>query len=219
MGFFHIHQQLQTMNQIEWTQNDRIVVASANIEEKIVKFKIEKKIINNLINHTPPVYFINIHKGGKIYEFLVDFSGLRPIIMQQTKLSYTIKKTKKTAKRPISINEYYTIARGESFQDRFLSFNGWQTQEYHFEFILLDENDNEIAPLSSVSATPDPDRDTENIISKENKKPLKVSGIQADKLTTHECNECGTKVSIDVDICPNCFKNFFEAEKDVDFAL
>ncbi len=209
------------MELISWTQTDKIVIASAPIEQNVIKFKIESKIINNIVNHTPPIFFFKVVFEGKTYDFIIDFTGLKPVIKQSQKLSFKVKTDKPAEKAKVASSNYYCIARGESFMERFLGIEGWQAQEYNFGIFLLDEQNTE-----PVLDKPEGDINTKfstpTNFQKEQEEQVSVSLKAKSKETfapINECKNCGTKVSDDIDICPNCFENLFTPEKDVDFAL
>lgn len=201
------------MNQLSWTQTDKIVIASVEIDDIILKFPIENKIINNLINHTPKVYYFKVNYDGSEYNYIADFDGLKPVVRNAQKLSVKIKMNKSVDKVSLAEFCYYTIARGESFMERYMGIKGWQTQEYNFKIIKLDEANkpikNQTQPENLI---------LQNTITEEHKSTKPQSTIIPDN-NIIKCSSCGFETSTNIDVCPNCFTLLVEGEDDVDFAI
>lgn len=201
------------MNQLSWTQTDQIVIAKVEIGDLILKFPIENKIINNLINHTPKVYYFKVNYDGTEYDYIADFNGLKPVVRNAQKLSVKIRMNKPVDKANLAECCYYTIARGESFMERYMGIKGWQTQAYNFKIIKLDEANkpinNKTQPENFIP---------HNTIAKEhNSTERRITKISDNKII--KCSSCGFEIFTNIDVCPNCFALLVEGEDDVDFAI
>ncbi len=203
------------MKDLNWKQTDKIVIASAEINDKIIKFSIENKIINHLINNTPKVYVFKVEINNEKFDYIVDFQELKPVVAKAKKLSFKVKSKDTNEAKNVQAYGYYAIARGESFMERYLGIDGWQAQEYKFKIILLDEQNkpDKTVEQKQVATPPPPpvNKQKAPVVQKEIVKEVKNEAVK--------CQFCGNDISVDLDICPHCFKLLIPAEKDVDFAL
>lgn len=201
------------MKELNWQQTDKIVIGTVEVDERIIKFSIENRIINNLINHTPRVYFFKLNYEGKEYDFIANFNELKPIVRKSSKLSVKVKTEKKIDNKSILDFGFYTIARGESFMERFMGIKGWQTQEYNFKLVLLDEkNKPEKTETPKVDNPIKKEQHTSTIVESENKS----TNVEP---TNFKCEKCGHEITTDLDVCPSCFNLLIPLEKDVDFTI
>jgi len=202
------------MEQLNWTQTDKIIIATVNIDEKVLKFSLEKKIINNLINHTPRIYYFKLNYKGKTYDYIADFNGLKPLVRLSKTLSIKIKSNKPNHIKSVSEFGNYVIARGESFMDRYMGISGWQTQEYNFELIVLDEANKPIINKITSQII-----EETNTIQQKDLKTLVEQKTTSLSPETQKCKNCGAETMSNIDVCPNCFALLTNAENDVDFAI
>lgn len=184
---------------IQWEQNEAFVLIKAQIEDKSVVFRLDDDAIIHLINNTPRIYYFILYYGGKVYEDVINFDNLQPIIKRQTKLSV---KVQQTSKQQINVQSstdgYYVILRGESFLERCLSKNGWQTQEYRFAFALWD---------------------LKNFEKKIKDIPIIEQGNKVEEQTKIVCSSCNSVLETDYEICPVCFVYRIKREPDVEVQL
>jgi len=114
--------------------------------------------------------------------------------------------------------------------ERFLGVKGWQTQEYFFGIIPLDEK---LIPQINVT----PETNTQNEVVKNNIVTEKIippidKNISANLENTEvivnnltnssklqECKKCHNIISSDFDMCPYCFTQLIELEEGVDFVI
>ena len=211
---------LQALN---WKQTDKNIFVTAKIKDENIKFKIDDRIIHFLIGNSPKIYFFTININNNKFDFLADFSTLRPIIKSSGKLSFKIRVSEKKEIREETAFGNYVIARGESFHKRFLGADGWQTQEYLFGIIPLEQKNIDTKPQITKQ---NPTKPTTNTVSKV-VEPIKQTPTSSTEKITHkeqkskfqECSTCGNVITSEFDTCPYCFNSILEPEKDVDFAI
>lgn len=213
------------MEQLNWEQTQNNLFVIIEHKGKKIKFKIDDRILIPLIANTPRFYDFIVTIDSVKTEYEVDFNDLKPIVKSTGKLK--ISSNKNVAQIVEVSNSFgtYVIARGESYMERFLGVNGWQTQEYFFGIIPLDEK-----------LIPQMNKTQEKIIQKENEK-IKENNPQLNNISTNlekvdvivnksvnasklqECKKCKNIVPSDFDMCPFCFSQLIELEEGVDFII
>ncbi len=215
--------------QLNWEQKNDNVFIKFQIAEKEITFKLDDRILIHLIGNSPKIYFFKIFVAEFETEYLIDFSHLKPVIKSSGKLSVKFKTNQKVEPKKSFDFGKYTIARGESYQERFLGVEGWQPQEYFFNLIPLEQSNNISKPLVDnnfeiqtekvdFKAT-DNSKQPEVLSNQEVKtvEPVKEQPEEVSKFK--ECPICGNIVFSDFEYCPHCFASFIKPEKDVDFAI
>lgn len=184
---------------IQWEQNEAFVLIKAQADDKSVVFRLDDDAIIHLINNTPRIYYFILYYGGKVYEDVINFDNLQPIIKRQTKLSIKVQQTsKQETSVQTTTDGYYVILRGESFLERCLSKSGWQTQEYRFSFALWD---------------------LKNFEKKIKDIPIKQEENQVVEEPKIVCSNCNAVLEFDYEICPVCFTYRIKREPDVEVQL
>jgi NADH pyrophosphatase NudC (nudix superfamily) len=206
------------MEDLKWTQAGSIVSFSLMIENEEKIFRVNPKIVNFLASHTPKIFYFDVYYKSKKFHFLADMRSMKPVIAPASRLSVRISSKKNIDdRRKDNFEDYFTISRGESFSDRFLGINGWQTQEYRFELKQsvntenVDLNDKNFDVRTKIQTIR-----PESFKSEEKEKvSLKIQSEQKAK----KCKNCGAIIDDDVDFCPHCFSPLFDKEDGVDYAL
>jgi len=194
------------METVEWRQKDENVIIFLKTQGKEKEIKLDSKLINFILAQTPRILFFYLYESGQKYSFMADFKGLKPIIRSQSKLKITLKTANTVNETIQKPDKYYVIARGESYQDRYLSPQGWQVQEYPYSLEVSDKKVEETI------------KQTTNIQSEqweETKGTLSKTTAPDSKI----CPNCKKRIPIELDTCPLCFTNFTKPEKGVDFVL
>ena len=216
------------LESLNWEQTNKNIFVTVKHEDKNIKFKIEDRLILHLIGNSPKIYFFTINIKNNKLEFLADFSALKPIIKSRGKLSFKVKVSEK--EDIIEENSFgnYVIARGESFHERFLGVDGWQTQEYLFSLIPL-EQQNIVAKQQEVKQNIKKiETKTVNKVVEQTKDittPPPIPPItpsishKEQKSKFQECVHCGNILISEFDTCPYCFKLILQPEEGVDFAI
>lgn len=211
------------LEQLIWEQTKKNVFVSIKYENKDIKFKLDDRILMNLIGNSPKVYFFTINIGEDKLEFLADFTNLKPIVKSSGKLKFKVKSASSNIISEVSTFGNYVIARGESFYDRFLGVKGWQAQEYLFNLIPLELKDSVVKieekkqPTTILQET----KQTE-IVPEIVKKTTQIKETipqKTEKSKFQECPQCGNLITSDFDYCPHCFKSTIQPEKGIDFAI
>lgn len=208
------------MEQIQWTQNNENVYFIVEVNNDKLNIKIEPKILSILVSHSPKIFYLDINLNNENLSYMIDFSELKPIIKKQNKLKVQVK-TKNDIKAQSLFqpeSNFYKLSRGESFMERYLGINGWQSQEFAFPFdpekekIVEQQNSQEHKISTKFSEI---NQAKEHL----HEKSPKLNIQKESKGNIQECKKCGFIVADNVDYCPKCFSPFFDAEKDVDFAI
>lgn len=129
------------MKQLSWTQKNNKVYINLPTDSGEVKFLLQEKLINHIVATTPPVIYINVKlNNSSTKEYIINFSGLRPVVSQESHLQITIGNYKSKPKSKQLQNQagYYSIIRGESYRDRFLNEDGWQQSPTSVDLYLVD---------------------------------------------------------------------------------
>ncbi len=194
---------LDKLQQLEWEQkNDRSIVIHINDNNNKIGFAIDNSLVNYIVSNIPKYLYIYIElANNKEQVYFVDFDGIMSKIPTQNKLvvkisdkfGRTSKKTNKKSKGK------YSLARGESYPNRFLSDKGWQKQRKYFD--LFDINDFTTEKITKP---------------KQVETPTKVKKASS-KLK--ECIACGEIIPSKVDICPYCKYNQNEDESFMDISI
>ena len=151
-----------------------------------------KKILPYLITHTPKIFYFFIKLKDKVYKELVDLSNIYALSDDKRKL--VLKLSESDLSKDYRMPEIgFAIGRGESFQDRFLSYNGWQRNEFYFPIIEKQE------------------------ASKTAEKPEKAVKKDDNKLKT--CPHCSAILQKDYNYCPYCKILIEEIKDEVDIIL
>lgn len=190
---------------ITWEQNEAMVLISCEINQKVIKFRMEESIIQYITNSTPKVFYFSLNYQENQIQEIINFDELKPIFKKQAKLSVTIKTSVPQNQKQSISDGYYSIARGESFMERFLGMQGWQNQEYKFAIKLYDEKVVEQKEIVEPIIEKTADNLTNQNVQKQQ--------------TEIKCNSCGSILEQTYDICPICFTKITAEEKDVDIAL
>lgn len=196
------------MKLVEWKQIQDAVFISLKTDKGNKEIRLNPKVINYILAQTPKILFIYLYDSGQKYTFMADFKGLQPIVGHQSKLKITVKsniQAEQTFQKP---EKYYVIARGESYQDRYLSPQGWQIQEYPFS--IDDEIKEKERQITSEKL------DEQNF--SQNSEPtetLKQTAPPDSKI----CPYCNQKIPIELSTCPFCFHSLQSPEQGVDFIL
>jgi hypothetical protein len=124
------------MESLNWRQDSdglHVVVVTPSGKEAV--FTIANSFINFLMAGTPRRYLVYVKIDGCSTEeaYMLNLENLKPYINKTNGLK--ISNAKKTSgaflKNGVRVG-LYCMARGESYSDRFLGDNGWQTQRvYH----------------------------------------------------------------------------------------
>lgn len=196
------------MKLVEWNQIKDIVLITLETDTEKKEVKLDPKIINYILAQTPRILSFYFYDSGQKYVFMADFKGLKPIVGSQSKLKISLKtnsSVEQTFRKP---EKYYVIARGESYQDRYLSPKGWQIQEY--PFAIEDEFKKTEEPI--VSEKINEQNFSQN---SEHTETLKQTA-PADSII---CPHCNQRIPIELSTCPLCFHSLEAAEQGVDFIL
>lgn len=208
------------MEHLQWTQNNENVFLIVDTNNNKLNIKIEPKILSILVSHSPKIFYLHINLNKENLSYMIDFTDLKPIIKQQSKLKIQVKSKNDIKAQSLFQPEsnFYKISRGESFMERYLGINGWQSQEFAFPFepdkdkILEQQNSQEHKISTKFSEINQPKEHLQKDSPKLNIQKQSNSNIQ-------ECKKCGFIIADNIDYCPKCFAPFFEAEKDVDFSI
>ncbi len=177
------------------------VICNIEIDGKAISLKLNRKILPYLVNHTPRLFFFNIYLGDRKYTKLLDLSNLSILPEEGNKKLRVV--LKREFNRGVVQGDRYSIARGESFIERYLSPNGWQKQEY---FYPLGEADTEISK--------------DDFRNKESKLRRVVDRRQVGKKSAfRECPYCGAILSSELDYCPYCQRFIGEQDDKVDLTI
>lgn len=204
--------------ELNWKQNNNEVIIELTSETgEQIRFMLEDTGINHLAGNTPKFYIFYIKlKNEEEKEYFVDFNTLKSVVSLQNnlKITLTTSKNKKANKKykGLKAKGMYSIARGESFYERFLSISGWNRQKSYFD--LFDENE-----ISKTSAN--------KIINEtDNKKAINnlkaTTDIPAQKQKKSEytnCSNCNVKINNKFDICPYCGAENYKVNDNVDIMI
>ncbi|MBN2893202.1 MAG: hypothetical protein JXL97_15130 [Bacteroidales bacterium] len=214
------------MEELFWEQKNDNVFITVEYKNKNIKFKLDDRIIIHLIGNSPKIYYFSINIGGETQDFLANFSDLKPIIKSSGKLKLTVNSKTKSNVSEVSTFGTYTIARGESFYERFLGVKDWQSQEYLFNLVPLSQQD--VVKKVEEKTQPTHLQETK-VVEKIEEKTFEVPDlpeiitpvqpIKEEKSKFLECPSCGSILSSDYDFCPHCFKATIKPEQGVDFAI
>ncbi len=219
------------MKELNWKQTNRLVIATVELENKTIKFKIDNRIVNYLVEHTPKVFFFKIKIDGKSEKLMANFAKLKPIVSKSSKLSVKIASKKNVQEENIDSGNYYSIARGESFMEKYLGVEGWQSQEYKFKLTMLDEKidiekqqkEKKVTTKHQVFKGPKEasQRQSHKINIKQDKTTTAKTEQESKKVeqNAQKCPYCQSTIPSDLDICPICFEVMEKAPDDVDFMV
>ena len=125
------------MDSLKWEQNNaglHIFVPAP--DGTVAKFTISTSQINQLQAGTPPVYnvFVRFNSANDEQTYILDLLHLRPVIQKSSGLTLSLGKSKQKSTaydgQPVG---RYCLARGESYQDRFLTVSGWKSQRTYYD--------------------------------------------------------------------------------------
>ena len=125
------------MDSLKWEQNNaglHIFVPAP--DGTVAKFTISTSQINQLQAGTPPVYnvFVRFNSANDEQTYILDLLQLRPVIQKSSGLTLSLGKSKQKSTsyegQPVG---RYCLARGESYQDRFLTVSGWKSQRTYYD--------------------------------------------------------------------------------------
>ncbi len=203
------------MEPIDWKQNGNKISLIFKVSEQNQNILLDSKILPLIVAHTPKVFFVKIKYNGQIYDFIVDFTGIKPVINRRNSLKISTKKSAQAQQNIQPQDNFYVIMRGESFQQRFLSRNGWTAQEYAFPIQFIENQ--EVTKQETTVKTKF--EQYENKGNAQSTQQVKATIKTKAKSTLQECPVCNAVIIDNVDYCPNCFTPLFTPEQGVDFAL
>lgn len=127
------------MESLIWSQNaDGLHVRVIAPDGRACSFSIANSLINLLLAGTPRIYHVYFSfDGNDIQEpFLLDLTKLRPYIDKTNALRLPLRKCVNTQSYSgISVGKY-SLVRGESYHERYLSASGWQYQSVWLDVFL-----------------------------------------------------------------------------------
>ena len=181
-----------------WQIKNNKVLCNIELEGEKLVFELPSKILPYIISHTPKMFYFNFYINDKKYTQIIDLQGIYIPQNQKKKLKIYFNAQQD---RSIVFDKKYSIARGESFKDRYLTPYGWQVQEYFFP-IHTEKNhkDNGIEKK-------------EHLQPKSAKKQKENVGIYK------ECPHCGAILLSEYDYCPYCQKYISEIDSDADITI
>lgn len=125
------------MDSLKWEQNNaglHIYVPAS--DGSTAKFTISTSQINQLHAGTPRIYnvFARFNNDNDESVYILDLEQLKPVIQKSSGLTLSLGKSKPktTAYEGQSVGRY-CLARGESYQDRFLTVSGWKSQRTYYD--------------------------------------------------------------------------------------
>lgn len=213
------------MQELVWKQKRQNVFITIELNEKKIMFKLDERLIIHLIGNSPKVYFLTVNLEKESIQFLANFTDLKPVIKTSGKLKLSIKTSTPKKTTQVSTFGNYTIARGESFYERFLGVEGWQAQKYLFNLIPLDQKD-VVKEIKETKTQPTElkEKGTKKHVEETVIEKIDVPEIPPIKETEQkskflECPKCQNIISTDFDICPHCFNSIVKIEEEVDLII
>lgn len=150
------------MESLNWRQDsDGLHVVVSTLSGKEAVFTIANSFINFLMAGTPRRYlvYVKMDGGGEEVAYMLNLEDLKPYINKTNGLK--ISKAKRTSgaflKNGVRVG-LYCMARGESYSDRYLGDNGWQTQRVYHDICELPSGVG--VNVSAESRAPEPTIDT-----------------------------------------------------------
>lgn len=123
------------MDSLNWRQDsDGLHVMVETGAGVSARFTIRNSHINFLLAGTPRMYhvFIKLNGSDSETQYILDLESLRPVINKANGLRISLGRKQQGASNAAAQQVgYYSLARGESYQDRFLAENGWQDQRVY----------------------------------------------------------------------------------------
>lgn len=187
--------------ELQWQQKGNEVLIDITSESgEEITFVLNKNIINLLAGNTPKFYIFSIKIGTETEkEFFADFNGLRSVSVKTNSLKITLGTKKKSgipAKyRGLQPVGRYSIARGESFYERYLSDDGWVRQKPYFDLY----NDRQVGGGSTQKPEIKENKNTSGNLSTK-----KQGGIVQNQPAYKTCPTCKNEISAKFETCPYC---------------
>lgn len=124
------------MDSLYWQQDAGGLHVRVNIPNGAeCLFSIDNSLINYLLAGTPRIYYVYVLMNGTDQEetFILDLARIRPVIQRDNALKLSFRNVSHNSSivyngAPVG---RYCLARGESYHDRFLSVDGWQSQRLY----------------------------------------------------------------------------------------
>ena len=208
-----------------WQQSKNTVTIEVSTQSnEAIIFSLEPEIINFLAGNTPKFYefFIKL-KGENEKSFFVDFNNLKPVASSQSKLRITITKKNNfvsTKYRGIQEKGRYSIARGESFYERYLSETGWIRQKNYFNLYDYSEVTGNKTKIKKEPIKVDVPLVKETLKVQTDTKKQQASTEEQTETVSKKCISCSEIIPDNYDVCPYCSTQQTEAkEKNVDIVL
>jgi len=201
--------------ELNWKQNNNEVFIELYSEAgEQIRFMLENAVINHLAGNTPKFYIFYIQiENEEEKEYFVDFNTLKSVSSRQNSLKVTLTTSKNKSKnikyKGLKTKGMYSIARGESFYERFLTDSGWKRQKSYFDLY----NENEISESFSNKTANKNDKTSPNANLKA------TTDIPAQKQQESEyanCPNCNVVINSKFDICPYCSAENFKVNDSVD---
>lgn len=183
---------LAIMDSLNWVQNaDGLQVTAVSPNNVCGKFVVRNSFIKYLLACTPRIFFVFIKFSDSDAEqtYLLDLTDIKPVISKQNGLKIVL--GKKSSGSGLSdgaaVVGRFCIARGESYQERFLNDTGWQSQRVYFDVC---DNDSSRQPnQNTIAAEPEP-------------QAAEAPKAPMGKLKV--CEFCGEIYPSQLDVCPFC---------------
>ncbi len=176
---------------------DRKIVCRVSVDGKTFSFTLPEKILPYILSSTPKIFYFNFYLDNRKFTELVDLSHITMPVKKTADLKVVIRQN--TEKKAVERENSYSIARGESFQDRFLSYSGWVNEEFLF-------------PLKEETKTAEKRQEAATVVSQ----PAKDG---QDKPKIKLCPFCNAVLPSDFDYCPYCKKYVGEPDKHADITI
>ncbi|MCQ2975794.1 MAG: hypothetical protein MJ211_13415 [Bacteroidales bacterium] len=205
------------MDSLKWEQNSvGLHVYIPSSDGTVAKFTIDKSQINQLHAGTPRIYnvFARFNNQNEDVVFILDLEDLRPVIQKSSGLTITLNKSKHSSVSYLGqAVGRYCLARGESYQDRFLTTSGWKSQRTYYDMFDADSQIQEKNEPSKIINTK-----VEEQAKEETPQTPPTPPQTKGKLTI--CPYCGEVYPSSMPVCIYCNnQGKTQKDNDVDLAL
>ena len=205
------------MEFLTWMQDsDGLHVTVVSKDGKEGCFNIGKQLINLLLAGTPKIYdvFVKFNDSPSECACKLDLSDLKPYISKTNGLKIPIrKKSFSNFASSDQIIGRYCLARGESYQERFLNQSNWQSQRIYFDVI---------AKSVKLSTQPQQTEKAQAMNFQQPEKPQEVKPKEEPRGKLKTCAYCGEIYPSSLLVCPFCNnqkKNVADSNSDEDVDL
>jgi hypothetical protein len=195
---------LNELEELFWEQKGNEVIIHLPLDEqKFLNFRIEEKLINNLVSNIPRLYYLYIELTGKADKiYFLDVEKLKTISSTDNLLKIKIGKPLKNKEAlGVSLGKY-SIARSESYQDRYISETGWQKTRQYFDIVDFDEYKTKQQANSYIA---DKSKNTDSTTKASNQN-ISV-GKEKPSAKLKECVKCKEIIPSTLETCPYCSTN------------